>query len=656
MSAPGVGGEGGAGGDGRGLTGAPAASLDVLLQAAARAADAPLALIALAGLNPPPHDGHALAAWVGFDPAPDLDASAAHAPRTPWYEPYVQAVEAHHGLLAVADTAPAARPLYGPEVRASCGVALADAGGAIIGTLLVFDHQPRAWTGEAQATVASLAHAAACTLERQLTTGDVWPAIQHGREELQAALDATPAMIGYWDKALRSVFANRAYAERFGHTPATLRGLGVRTALGPELYALNEPHISGALAGVPQSLEREIRGPTGEARRFLVHYAPDVRGGAVRGVTVVASDVTPLVRALDIARRHNVMLQLSERVAHLGHWRLDDTTHVECSPGLHVLLGHGAPAFDRCTLAELVTYLSPTDGPQLAAAIARAQSDGVGFELDVARGEQHLVVVGQPDVGECGRAGHPVFGVALDVTDRERRRQLESRTERLASTGLLAAGVGHEINNPLAFILNNLEFARDELRAQSPPAPTELLGALDEARDGVERIRRIVYGLRALGQPDAPPVPTRLARVLDLATRLAGPELRHRALVRIEVDHAPAVLAEEGRLAQVLANLLVNASQAFAQASQATNLVHVRAHATHRHTVRVEVEDNGPGIAPEVLPRIFDPFFTTKPVGTGTGLGLAVSHSIVTGFGGQLTVTTRLGHGSTFTVELPEAP
>jgi C4-dicarboxylate-specific signal transduction histidine kinase len=171
----------------------------------------------------------------------------------------------------------------------------------------------------------------------------------------------------------------------------------------------------------------------------------------------------------------------------------------------------------------------------------------------------------------------------------------------------------------------------------------------------VDRIRRIVYGLRALGEPDAPPVPTRLGQVLDLATRLAGHELKHRALLRVDVEATPAVLADETRLAQVFVNLLLNASQAFARASPATNLIHVRAHATPRHTVQVEVEDNGPGIAPEVLPRIFDPFFTTKPIGTGTGLGLAVSHSIVTGFGGQLTVATRLGHGTTFTVELPEA-
>jgi two-component system NtrC family sensor kinase len=650
---PGAGGVGGAAASRAMIAGPTATTLGVLLEAAAKACEAPLALVALAGARTPPEEGRALAAAWGFDPAATPEAPSSSP--TPWYEPYAQAVEAHRGLQAIDELTEGPTHPGRPVVRASCGVVLADSGGTILGTLLVLDHRPRAWSSAARATLTSLAHAAACTLERQLTTGDALPALQHGREELQAALDATPAMIGYWDKALRSVFANRAYAARFGHTPASLRGMQARAALGPELYALNEPFITEALAGAPQSLERELRGPGGELRRYLVHYAPDVRGGQVRGVTVVASEVTPLLRALDTARRHNVMLQLSERVAHLGHWRLIDGVHVECSPGLHALLGHGAPAFDRCTVTDLVAYLSPSAGPQLTDAIERAQREGVGFELDVARGEQRLVVVGQPDVGEPAGVPRPVFGVVLDVTDRERRRQLESRTERLVTTGLLAAGVGHEINNPLAFILNNLEYARDELRAQAAPAPAELLGALDEARDGVDRIRRIVYGLRALGEPDAPPVPTRLGQVLDLATRLAGHELKHRALLRVDVEATPAVLADETRLAQVFVNLLLNASQAFARASPATNLIHVRAHATPRHTVQVEVEDNGPGIAPEVLPRIFDPFFTTKPIGTGTGLGLAVSHSIVTGFGGQLTVATRLGHGTTFTVELPEA-
>jgi len=258
-------------------------------------------------------------------------------------------------------------------------------------------------------------------------------------------------------------------------------------------------------------------------------------------------------------------------------------------------------------------------------------------------------------------AAHAVVATFRDVTEdrraAERARQL-SQQERLVTTGTLAAGVGHEINNPLTYVLGNLEVAMEELRELGSGSASgrllELVSTLDDARAGAERIRRIVRGLRALGRDDGPPVPTDVRTAVDLAVNMAMHELRQSATVRVDLGEVPPVLADESRLTQVFVNLLVNAAQAFRDRDPSRNRVTVSVR-RDRRTVVVSVADNGPGIAPEVLPRIYDPFFTTKPVGVGTGLGLAISHSIVSALAGELLCESTPGEGTTFHVRLPTA-
>ncbi len=146
-------------------------------------------------------------------------------------------------------------------------------------------------------------------------------------------------------------------------------------------------------------------------------------------------------------------------------------------------------------------------------------------------------------------------------------------------------------------------------------------------------------------------------RVIEASLRIAGAEIKHRA--RLELDIARplgSVLAEEGRLGQVLINLLVNAAQALDGVVDGGGLVTVRARRIERDQIEVRVQDNGSGIPPELQRRIFDPFFTTKPVGQGTGLGLAVCHGIVTALGGRIEVESEPGRGTTFAVRLPALP
>ncbi len=235
-----------------------------------------------------------------------------------------------------------------------------------------------------------------------------------------------------------------------------------------------------------------------------------------------------------------------------------------------------------------------------------------------------------------------------------------SRQERLVTTGTLASGVGHEINNPLSFVLANLEFAMDEVRAIGGGSPSarlrELLVVLAEAREGGERIRRIVHGLRALAREESEPVATNLEGAVAISISMAGHELRQKATVVKNLAETPLVLADESRLSQVLVNLVVNAAQAFTSPDPEKNRITVTSALEPDGRVSVAVADNGPGVPVDLRRRIFDPFFTTKPVGVGTGLGLSISQSIVASLGGELTIESEEGRGTTFRVFLPVAP
>jgi signal transduction histidine kinase len=246
-----------------------------------------------------------------------------------------------------------------------------------------------------------------------------------------------------------------------------------------------------------------------------------------------------------------------------------------------------------------------------------------------------------------------------EVTQRHRMEAQLRRAQKLEALGRLAAGIAHEINNPLAFVIANLQFVRDALdlpAGELARAPLdELASALAEACVGGERIKQIVRDLKAFAQPhDESLAVVDLRPVLDFSLKMAGVEIRRRAQLVTRFDEVPAVWAISGRLEQVFVNLLVNAAHAIPPGAVDAHQIRVTVRAVEEG-VAVEISDTGVGIPAANLDRIFDPFFTTKPVGVGTGLGLSICHSIVTAFGGELTVESTEGKGSTFRVTLPSA-
>ena len=254
------------------------------------------------------------------------------------------------------------------------------------------------------------------------------------------------------------------------------------------------------------------------------------------------------------------------------------------------------------------------------------------------------------------------FGIHV-LRARAERARIDARlaeADRLAAVGTLAAGVAHEINNPLAYLLGGLEYLERELAALAPTLGAradELRTVLGEMRSGGERIRHIVRDLKTFSRADhETAADIDLHRLVESSLHIAGHELKRRARVVRELGPVPAVRVNEARLGQVLLNLLVNAAQAIPEGAPEAHQVRVTTRTDGAGRAVVEVADTGQGIRRELLGRIFEPFFTTKPQGVGTGLGLWISRNIVLGARGELEVDSTPGAGSTFRVVLPPAP
>jgi signal transduction histidine kinase len=243
-------------------------------------------------------------------------------------------------------------------------------------------------------------------------------------------------------------------------------------------------------------------------------------------------------------------------------------------------------------------------------------------------------------------------------------------SERMASAGMLAAGVAHEINNPLAIAMTNLEFVTETLariasevregRVSLPQWGWSRLSALDEplrdSREALVRMRDIVRDVKLFSRPqDEKTGAVEVRRVIDSSSRMAWNEIRHRARLVKDYQPIPLVNANESRLGQVLLNLIVNAAQAMPEGHADRNELRVATRTKDDGRAIVEISDTGLGIRKEHLERIFDPFFTTKPVGVGTGLGLAICHRIVSELGGLIEVESEVGKGTLFRLILPAA-
>lgn len=297
-----------------------------------------------------------------------------------------------------------------------------------------------------------------------------------------------------------------------------------------------------------------------------------------------------------------------------------------------------------------------------SARFARTQVPPPAMEMDLRRVDGGVCVVRCiPATSAVYQGERALFTILEDITQQRQLQASLQQADRLASVGSMAAGVAHEINNPLAYAITNLELMQEALAGAGAGLDAELRGRLsqilDDALDGSERVRRIVGDLKRFSrtEDDEPDDAVDVHAVLDVAVDISRSEIKHRATLVRAFDEVSAVRGNEGRLTQVFVNLLVNAAHAIPEENE-DGRIELSTAQGEDGSVDVVIRDNGNGIPSEIIDRIFDPFFTTKPQGMGTGLGLSICHGIVTRLGGTLAVESRVGVGTEVTVSLPADP
>jgi signal transduction histidine kinase len=356
---------------------------------------------------------------------------------------------------------------------------------------------------------------------------------------------------------------------------------------------------------------------------------------------------------------------------------------------MHEFLGVEPGELNEGRISEFVV-----SGPLISHVLGILAGDGEArSEIEFCK-KDDSIVVGNIVPLEATWNGKPTTVLVVqDVTERNRIMDRALQLDRVIAVGTMAAGVAHEINNPMGFIHANLaqmaEYARDLRRAWSRVEElqkavaahpheevraaaerlaatadevdvayllSDLAKAIRESQEGSERIRHIVSDLRDFSHQDSGErVPADVNQCLESTANIVWPMMKHLVVLEKEYHELPAVSCFPMQLKQVFMNLLVNAFQAIEErigSGDGSGRVRLRTRRT-ADGVEIQVEDDGVGVAPENLGRLFDPFFTTKKVGMGTGLGLSTCYSIVRRHGGTLRVETRPEGGALFRVLLP---
>ncbi len=328
--------------------------------------------------------------------------------------------------------------------------------------------------------------------------------------------------------------------------------------------------------------------------------------------------------------------------------------------GFSKVMGLPADHFEGSLEQIVAALFHPGDRDGMALQLAAFLRGGdrlleVEARIDLGASGPPLWILLRGSASRRDSAGRPLCmtGVVTDVTERRALRDQLERAERMAGLGTLAGAVAHEVNNPLASVIANLDLLSDGLSAS---LDSEAAQSLSDARDGAERVRDVIRLLKAFSRPGTGQrSPVDLGAELEATARIARNGIRHRASLEMKLSAMPKVVAVDHELRQAFLHLLLRAAKAVPEERGAQNHIEVESGTDAAGWARVEVRDSGPALSPSALTQLFDPF-TRKGPEMGTGLGLAVAHGVVAAAGGRIEVESATDRGTTFRVLLPPAP
>lgn len=481
---------------------------------------------------------------------------------------------------------------------------------------------------------------------------------------------------------LRVRWANRRACVMLGRDLAEIVGHIISDFFWSAEDVVREPlRVQELSTGESKLFERTMRSASGE-RRVLEVSARAVGKGLV---LAIARDATERVDALEQLKVSEASLRALIEGCPEGIIVHANGIALYSNTAFAKLLGFDSPASVVGT--NILELVLPDDRARVATRVEALLTGNRALpfaEGRLLRRDGTTLIVSVSGVSITYERQAAIVAIVRDETQQRSILAQLAHAEKMASLGLLSAGVAHEVNNPLAYLtlrLRALSALKETLETAARKTRASIAAAVGEevastlvdadlgeeqfglfadhvatALEGAERVRTIVEDLRMFSR-----IETDTGRLLDVrvplkrALSMVEDRLGQSAKIFVDDEKPPPVLASEGRMTQVFVNLLVNAGQAFADAPGAPHEVHIRI-GVEGDRVVVSFRDTGGGIAPENLPRVFEPFFTTKPVGVGTGLGLSICHGIVAAHGGEIRVESRIGVGSTFTVSLPRAP